>query len=341
MIVRQPHRVRCGRSSVAEARQPDEEHDVNILMVTNLRSGLGDPGLYDFARELGEHGVEVTLRFLSEGSDLSHLLRDATTYDRVVAAGGDGTVSAIAYALRGTGVPVLAYPAGTANIIARNLKLPLEPAALAQAVIAGLTVAIDIGEFSVEDADGGVSRVGGFAIAAGAGFDASIMDAAQSLKATLGEGAYIIGALQNIAPTVSEFTLELDGTTVRTEGIAVLIVNLARIQFDLAVAHGSDAQDGLFEVVVLKTRTAAGLLPTVWAALLDRLQSHPARPGLEIHSASSVRIVADPPLPIEYDGEVLAGTTPLAARVLPRAATFIVSEEAPLPRDEFGADGTA
>lgn len=311
---------------------------MNILMVSNLRSGLGDPGVYDFVRELGEHRVEVTLRFLNEGSDLRHLLRDASSYTRVVAVGGDGTVSSVAYALRDTGIPILAYPAGTANVIARNLQLPIAPSDLALATIAGRTVTIDLGELTVPGTAGRAPRTEGFAIAAGAGFDAAVMDAAQGLKATLGEGAYIIGALQNIAPTVAHFTLDIDGVAVETEGIAVLVVNLARFQFDLVVAHGSDAQDGLLEVVILKTRTAAGLLPAVWAALVDRLQSHPARPGLEIHTASSVRVVADPPLPIQYDGEVAAGTTPIEARVLPRAATFIVSEESPLPRDDFGAN---
>jgi diacylglycerol kinase family enzyme len=310
---------------------------VNILMVSNLRSGLGDPGLYEFVRELGEHRVEVTLRFLSEGADLGHLLRDASDYSRIVAVGGDGTVSAVAYALRGTGLPLLAYPAGTANLLARNLKLPMDPAELALSTIAGRTVSIDLGELVVPPQQGLAEQRVGFAIAAGAGFDATVMESAQALKTTLGEGAYIIGALQNLAPTVARFTLDLDGKTIETEGIAVLLVNLAHIQFDLAVAHGSDAQDGLLEVVVLKTKTVTGLLPAVWAALMDRLQEHAERPGLEIHTASAIRIESDPPLPLEYDGEVLCCSTPITARVLPRAATLIVSDANSLPRDDYGS----
>ena len=309
---------------------------MNILMVTNPRSGLGDPGLYEYVRELGKHRSEVTLRFMHEDSDVRHLLRDAKEYARVVAVGGDGTVSAVAYALRDTGIPLLVFPAGTANLIARNLRLPTDPVELALITIAGRTVPIDLGELVLGGKRGLAERRVGFAIAAGVGFDATVMEAAADLKASLGEGAYIIGALQNLAPTVARFTLDLDGQTVETEGIAVLIVNFAHIQFDLAVAHGSDAQDGLFEVVVLKTRTAAGLLPAIWAALIDRLQHHPARPGLEIHSARAVHVEAEPTLPIEYDGEVPSCTTPVSAHILPRAATFIVSEENPLPRDTFG-----
>jgi len=308
-------------------------------MVTNLRSGFGDSGLYEYVRELGSHRAEVTLRFLHEGADLQHLLRDAREYARVVAVGGDGTVSGVAYALRDTGIPVLPYPAGTANLIARNLGIPLDPAGLAFATLAGRTITIDLGELSISPRGGHGVRRQGFSIAAGAGFDAQLMEAAQPLKATLGEGAYIIGALQNLVPTVSRFRLNLDGHVVETEGIAVLLMNLARIQFDIAVTHGADAQDGLLEVVVLKPTSPAGLLPAVWAALLDQLRDHPARPGLEIHTAASIEVFADPRLPLEYDGELLDATTPFSARVLPRAATFIVSEESPLPRDDFGADG--
>lgn len=310
---------------------------MNILMIANLRSGIGDPGLYDFVRELGSHHVDVTLRFLHEDTDLTHLLRDVDSYARVVAAGGDGTVSAVAYALRDTGIPLLAYPAGTANLLARNLRLPLDPAELAIALIAGRTVSIDLGELVLPGSGARRELTTGFAIAAGAGFDATIMESANNLKSTLGEGAYILAALQNLNPRVSRFVLELDDRVVETDGIAVLVMNLARIQFDIAVTHGADAQDGLLEVVVVTASTPAGLLPAIWAALVDRLQPHPQRPGLEVHTASHIRITADPPLPIEYDGETLpTSTTPMTARVLPRAGTFIVSDEHPFPCDAYG-----
>lgn len=308
---------------------------MNILMINNLRSGFGDSGVYDFIRELGTHRAEVTMRFLNEGSDIQHLLRDADEYSRVVAAGGDGTVSAVAYALHGSGIPVLAYPAGTGNLLARNLNLPLDSAELALTTIEGRTVSIDLGEITLPPQGGHGERRQGFMIAAGAGLDARVMESAQGLKSALGEGAYIIGTMQNLAPTVSHFTLELDGKVVETDGIAVMLMNLARIQFDLVVAHGSDAQDGQLEVVVINTQSPAGLLPTIWAALLDRLVDHPRRPGLEIHSAATVRVKADPPLGLEYDGEVLDAKTPFSAVVLPRAATFIVSDESPLPRDTY------
>lgn len=295
-------------------------------MVANMHSGWGDPGLNDFVRDLGEAGAEVTLRFLNEDADLAHLVRDADHYDRVVAVGGDGTVSSIAYALRGTGIPIVAYPAGTANLLARNLKLPLEAHELATLTLSGVPLDIDLGELVTAEGTAEEQR-SGFAIIAGAGFDADVMEGARELKPVIGEGAYIISAIQNLQPTVADFRLELDGDLVKTKGIAVLFVNLARIQFDLSVTHNSDARDGLFEVVVVKTKSVAGLIPAVWAALLDRMGHHPARPALEIHTARNIRVLADPALPLQADGDALARFTPVSARVLPRAATFVVESD--------------
>jgi len=305
---------------------------VHILIVANMRSGLGDTGLYDFVRALGTEGAEVTLRFLNEHADIAHLLRDAPEYDCVVAAGGDGTVSSVVYALRSTSVPVLAYPAGTANVLVWNLHLPMDPEGLARVVLDGHTATIDLGEIRMPASCNHPQRRYGFALGAGTGFAADIMESAQDLKGALGEGAYIVGALRNLMPKVARFTLQMDDTTIETEGIAVMVMNLASLQFDFKITHDSNPQDGMFEVVVLKPTSAVGLLPTVWAALLDVLQNHPQRPGLEIHTARRVRITADPPVALEFDGEVVEGTTPVFVRVLPGAARLLVPADSPLRR---------
>ncbi len=302
---------------------------MRVLLVVNLKSGQADVGLYDYVRELGASGAEVTMRFCGPGGEIADLLKNASSFDGVVAAGGDGTVSAICHALAGTRTPVLAYPAGTANLLAHNLRIPSDPRELARVTIEGDTTDIDLGELLCDRT--GSRR--GFVIAAGAGYDAAIMEAAEPLKATLGVAAYLVGALQNLTPTVSRFTLELDGRTIHTEGIAVLVMNMVRIQFDLALTHSSDPSDGIFEVVVLRTKNVPELIPAVWAAFLDRFIDNPDRSaGLEIHTASEIHIQADPPLPLQYDGEVLKATTPMCVRVLPRAARMLVSRETSAPR---------
>lgn len=301
---------------------------MRVLAIVNSRAGQGDAGLYEFLRVMGTTGVDITLRFVVPGSTMRDLVRDATEFDRVIAAGGDGTVSSVCYALRDVDVPILPYPAGTANLLALNLTMPLDPAELARIALSDSIVDLDLGEIDIGQPGDPARRHEGFVIVAGAGFDAAIMEGAHELKGSIGVAAYLVAALQNIAPTVSKFTLELDGETVETEGIAVLVANVARLQFDLAITHESDPTDGRFEVVVLRTRNAIELLPAVWTAIVDRTTGlRPAKTaGIEVHSASRIRIEADPPLPVQYDGEITSGLTPFEARVLPGRARLLVPE---------------
>ena len=297
---------------------------MRVLIVVNTRSGGGDSGLYYFVRALGSSGVEVTLRFCDGTRTLESLVVDAASFDRVVAAGGDGTASAVCYALRNTDIPILVYPAGTANLLALNLNMPMEPRALADVVTLGQQVRFDLGELA-RPAKGGPPLRSGFAIMAGAGYDASIMEAAQQFKATIGAFAYLMAAVSNLAPTASAFELDLDGEHVSTDGIAVLLVNFGRIQFDLPVANGADPRDGLFQVTVLRTRNVAGLLP----AIIAGMSGAEKMPGIDVYQASRVRVEAVPELRMQYDGEVINAFTPFEASILPGAANLLLPSDSP------------
>lgn len=303
------------------------EAQVRVLVVINTRSGGLDMGLYEFIDALGASGAEVTLRFATGAECLEDLVADAKAFDRVVAAGGDGTVSTICYETRDSGVPILAYPAGTANLISLNLGLPLDAPGLARLTLEGTSARFDLGQLEHTDEEGAPAATG-FALMAGAGFDAAIMENAQPLKSAFGAAAYLLSAVTNLNPTVSEFELVLDGEHVHTDGIAVLLVNFGRIQFDLDVTPSWDPQDGRFEVVVLRTRSVAGLIPVVFAAVMDKMLEAPERtPSVDVYSAAEVQVSAYPPLRMQTDGDALDLLTPFAARVLPGAATLIVPEE--------------
>jgi diacylglycerol kinase family enzyme len=310
---------------------------MRVLIVNNLRAGQGDAGLYDYVRELAREGAEVTLRPLTAERGLEHALRDAEDHDRVVAAGGDGTVSATARLLRNTGIPLMPYPAGTANLIALNLKMPLDPVRLAETTLRGRLLRTDLGELAFEPPRGdvaaerrrrarrGARRPIGFTGIAGAGFDADIIEGARDLKQMLGAGAYLVSAMRNAAPTVGAITMDLDGRRVETEGSAVLLVNFGTIQFDLAVTHDSDGADGLLEVVVIKARHVTELLPVVMAAMLDRIVDFPDRTQvIDTYRARRIEVTSVPPLPLQADGETLGASTPFSAKVLPLAATWVV-----------------
>jgi diacylglycerol kinase (ATP) len=117
-----------------------------VLVVNNPRAGQSDAGLFEYVRALSRAGAEVVLRPLDAERSLARALRDAEEHDRVVVAGGDGTVASAADLLRNTGIPLLPYPAGTANLIAMNLGEPIDPKGLAEVTLAGRVKRVDLGE---------------------------------------------------------------------------------------------------------------------------------------------------------------------------------------------------
>ena len=281
---------------------------MKLLVINNLSSGFGEGAVYDFVRSFMQDGDEACLRSTDGTTGVSTLLDDAASFDAVIASGGDGTVATVSYMLADSGIPVLPFPAGTANLLALNLASPMEPHALAKMVREG--------------------RKFGFGIRAGAGYDAAIMHGAEAGKRLFGPMAYLSAAIANPMPQKSHFTIDLDGERVESDGLGILLVNFSKIQFDITVTHDNEPRDGEFNVVVLKAKTAFELIPAVLAGLLDRGGDFPDRTGaLEIHRAREVRVEADPPMEVQYDGEATRLMTPFSARVIPRAARFFVSEE--------------
>ena len=295
---------------------------MKLLVINNLSSGFGEGSVYDFIRSFARDGDEVCVRSTDGTTDVRDLLGDAEAFDAVVASGGDGTVATVSYRLANTGVPILPFPAGTANLLAANLASPMEPHALAKLVREERTLDFDLGEIEVD------GQRFGFGIMAGAGYDAAIMHGAAPAKRLLGPMAYFSAALANPLPQTSKFKLDLDGEHVESEGLGILLVNFSKIQFDITVTHENEPRDGVFDVVVLKAQNAFELIPALLAGLLDRGGDFPERTGsLEIHRAREVRVEADPPMEVQYDGEATNLTTPFTAHIMRRAARFFVSEE--------------
>jgi diacylglycerol kinase family enzyme len=328
---------------------------MRVLVVNNLMSGQGGSRRYELVGELCRRGVETIVRPVDPTHSLEDALIGAPAFDAVTVIGGDGTVSAAAYALRERGVPLLLYPAGTANAIALNLGITPDPVRCADALLDGRTARVDLGEIVFvreHRPPGGVERrrttresepiTMGFVAVAGVGFDAEMMERGAELKPQFGPGAYLVAALQNAAPRMSTIELDLDGERVSTEGSGVLLVNFGRLQFDLTVTHDSDAQDGMLEVVVIKARHITELIPAVIASYLDKIVTYPSRSqALDTYRARSVTVRCKPALRAQADGEVLPGATPLTCRVLPRAATFIVPKHAMVPGVRIEADEAA
>jgi diacylglycerol kinase family enzyme len=118
---------------------------MRVIVLQNEQAGGGQ----DADQVLGAlraAGVDAELRDVP-GSALSDAAAAAAREaDAVIAAGGDGTVSAVAHALAGTGTPMGILPLGTLNHFARDLGVPLELGAAARVIAAAAVQRVDVGE---------------------------------------------------------------------------------------------------------------------------------------------------------------------------------------------------
>ena len=108
--------------------------------------------------------------------------------DLVLGAGGDGTIRVICSGLAGTGIPFGLIPAGTGNLLAKNIGIPLDEAAALDVAFDGVDKAVDLVQLTV---DGGPPDH--FAVMAGIGIDAVIMEGTDpNLKKAVGSAAYFV-----------------------------------------------------------------------------------------------------------------------------------------------------
>ncbi|MET9959965.1 diacylglycerol kinase family protein [Streptomyces sp. NPDC006326] len=276
--------------------------------------------------------------------DLADRIADGDTA-LVVVCGGDGTVRACADVLAGTGIPLAVVPCGTGNLLARNLRLPADPAAALEAALSGEPARIDVG------------RVGGdgpgharFTVMAGAGFDAAMVgDASQRVKERLGWAAYVLSAVRHLGDPRMRLSIRLDGGPVRERRARMVVIgNVGSLQGGLPLLPDARPDSGRLEVVLLDPRgvrgwlaaaghLAARMLPGRAAAGPGGGDGRVAGGALEYFSAVRVDIRFARPQPRELDGDVIGVGTRLSAEVEPGALRIWLPPRTPAEHARTGA----
>ena len=193
-----------------------------------------------------------------QGVTASALRRGA---DVVLAAGGDGTVRAVAEALRDSGVPLALVPSGTGNLLARNLELPLTHLeASVETAFTGDERTIDLGMVEIVRADGD-SEEHAFLVMAGLGLDAKMIKNTNSkLKKAVGWLAYIDG----IARSVPELrpvrlTYRLNNGAAKSMSVHTIIVgNCGMLPGGLLLMPEAKPDDGILDIAALRPRGPFG-----------------------------------------------------------------------------------
>lgn len=218
----------------------------SALLIANANSRSGDRA--DAARAaLEKAGLSVRLAPSVSADALPELVRtQAASVDCVVAAGGDGTMNAIADGIADTGLPLGILPMGTANDLARTLGLPAAIEDCAAVIAAGKARRIDLGEVNGHT----------FFNVASIGISA---DLARSLtpdrKRRFGRFAYAItaaGVLARAKPFRA--TILMEGREVRVRTLQIAVGNGRFYGGGMAVAADAEINDGALDLYSLELR---------------------------------------------------------------------------------------
>ena len=201
---------------------------------------------------------ETTAEDAGQGVTASAIRRGA---DVVIAAGGDGTVRAVAEALRGSGASLALLPSGTGNLFARNLELPL--ANLEQSIEAafhGGDRRVDLGLVDIVRA-GGESERHAFLVMAGLGLDAKmIKNTNTTLKKAVGWLAYIDGITRSL-PELKPVRIRyrLNGGSEKSLSVHTIIVgNCGMLPGGLLLMPEAKPDDGILDIAALRPRGPFG-----------------------------------------------------------------------------------
>lgn len=240
-------------------------------------------------------------------------LRDGC--DLVVAAGGDGTVSAVGDGLVGSSVPLGIVPIGTGNLIARELDLPDDTDAAVE-LITCMPRVRRIDAMRMGD------RI--YLLSIGVGISASVIGGTTSEnKGRFGSLAYFATALFKIASTRPRYlVVEVDGAPHSYRAIETSVMNCGLLAKQF-YPSGSDIQidDGHLGVWILSMKTTRDYLRYAIGVARGRNGSPDAH---FISAEKSVGIRCSVPLPVQADGDII-GTTPIDVTVLPGALKVLVA----------------
>lgn len=311
---------------------------MTTILVWNPRASRATAELLDEARAKLE---DVTVCELGEDEDpvdrARHCLRSQP--DRIVAAGGDGTVSAVAAALLELGLgengPALGVlPMGTSNSFSVALGIPGDLHEAIALLESAPTRMIDVG---VVEAEAG-KRTMILHCMIGIHAD-TIASATVESKQRWGVLAYVGSALRQLA-SLASFAVEItsDAHEIRCRSIGVGVANIAPPRAMMAQGPSHLVpDDGLLDTTIVAAEGISEAVATTWHLYRSALEGEPAnRDNVGSLASSTVTIRTDPRQQILLDGEPF-GETPVTLTALPRALKVIAPAPSSVAADPVDA----
>lgn len=287
---------------------------MRLLLVVNPQARNGSSPLDEALEVFERAGIDVVQERGRPVSDA--LLRDAQPLDAVAVAGGDGTIHDAAPALVRAALPVGILPCGTANDLARALRLPLDLRAAAEVIVQGATRSIDVGDVNGEL----------FFNVAHVGLGAELADQLHGdLKRRFGAFSYAVAAAKTVR-RLRPFraTVTIDGETFELRTLGITVGNGRYFGGAGLVSHDAEIDDGKLRFFALETANPLRLVGIMARVVVGR---HHDSPKVRSRWGRNIEIRTRRPMRIRTDGQVV-GVTPARFTVHLDALRCFVPPEA-------------
>ncbi len=261
---------------------------------------------------IGSFGIEVEARPTAKPNHASCLAQEALERrcDLIIACGGDGTINEVISGMAGSQVPLMVIPAGTANVLAKEIGLPLDFVESTALLKTGLIRRIALGRLD--------SRP--FALMAGIGVDASVLSVLnEGWKRPLGEGAFwIAGFQQFFGYSFPRFEVQIDG--VSRQATFAVIGRAKNYGGGFQITGQADLFSETFHVCLFQSSNRWRYLYYMWMVFRGQ---HYRLPDVLHLKARSVRVTGSREIRIQVDGELI-GRLPRSVSIQPDALSLLI-----------------
>jgi diacylglycerol kinase (ATP) len=283
--------------------------------------------LQQAARILTAAGIETEIILTEARGAATRQAREAVERgaDLVIPCGGDGTINEVVNGLAGTSVPLGILPAGTANVLAKELGIPRDIPTAARLIPSGSLRRIALGlARPLSQANGFHERY--FLCLAGAGPDGELVRLLEDkLKEQTGILAYWLeGFRQLFRYKFPLFRVSSSGKDV--DASLVVVGRTKCYGGPFRITTRADLFEDSFELMTLSSRSALRYVAFLPALLRERLRG---KPGVNYWKATQVLCAAPEAGPVyaQVDGEPV-GPLPFEFRIVPDALTLVVPQPA-------------
>jgi len=286
-------------------------------LIFNPASGRASTAarLRGIERVLTEKGFSLEMFTAVQPGEARHCAGSAKDelFQMVICAGGDGTIHEVINGIAGSDLILGMLPMGTANVLAWEMGIPLDPLRACEVLTSGKVKTIDLGLTSVGSY---------FSCMAGVGLDAQVVrEVDPTAKNFLGMIAYPIAALGTVLHYgLPELTVDIDGKKPSLTGYSLVVCNSRHYGGRFTLCPDAAIDDGWLDVCILKKRYASAIIRSGVSVLLNNRR---AIEGVTFHRGRSVNVSSAHRVLVQSDGDII-GTTPIGFSIIPGALKVMV-----------------